>query len=117
MTEEWEYIEESIAAANRKSYLDSCPAVCRNCRFLDWYYEFGCTQHVYPVNDKCYLFANHKWFKPLFLRQKWDIQYKLWRVKVWFFEKILRIQRNSVVWMHPSFYDNDLDADYDGEDW
>lgn len=107
MTEEWEYWEEAIAASQEKSYLDSCPAICRTCRWLDNYYQFGCTQQIYPVTDgSCYMYINHKLFKPLWLWRKYDLSYLLWQAKVWFCEKVLRLKPNRVgSWKQWGYYE------------
>lgn len=96
MSEDWEYTDEAIQAQSDRDYLDSCPAICHNCRWLDSYYRFGCTQQVYPVNGKCYMHTDHKWFKRLWLGKKLDLHYLLWQAKVWFCEKVLRMRRNVV---------------------
>lgn len=96
MTEEWEYMEEAIAATRQKSYLDSCPAICRKCRWLDAYYEFGCTQLAYPdAKDNCILYTHHGNYKRFKLFGH-DFHYQLWQLKVWLCEKVLRMKRNHV---------------------
>ena len=106
MTEEWKYMEEAIAIGSQRAYLDSCSAICHNCRWLDVYYELGCTQSVYPVDDKCILYthqSNYKRFK-LF---GYDFHYLFWQAKVWFCEKVLRIKRNYIgSWKQWEYEDN-----------
>ena len=82
---------EQIEAERRQAYFDSQPAICQKCRWLD--YEFGCNQTAYPINDKCYLFANRKFLKPLWL---WDW---LWGVRVWICENVLHKRRNKHLWI------------------
>lgn len=107
MTEEWEYIEEAIAYQQAKEYLNSCPTICRNCRWLDSYYELGCTQLAYPVGNKCVLYTHRKWFKLLWLWKKYDLHYFLWQAKVWFCENVLRMKRNMVgSWKQWEYYDD-----------
>ena len=106
MTEEWEYMEEYMSTTHQKNYLDTCPAICCKCRWLDAYYEFGCTQLAYPVDGKCTLYthqSNYKRFK-LF---GYDFHYQLWQLKVWFCERVLRTKRNHVgSWKQWEYKDN-----------
>lgn len=105
MTEEWEY--EAVAIQSQRDYLNSCPAICRKCRWLDTYYELGCTQLVYPnANNKCILYTHHNNYKR-FKLFGYDFHYRLWQLKVWFCEKVLRMKRNHVgSWKQWEYEDN-----------
>lgn len=90
-----DYVDEAIEHDRKQTYFNSQPKICQKCRWMDWYYEFGCTQQVYPIEDKCYMFANHKLFKPLFWFNQFDIHYQLWKVKIWLCEKVINKKRNE----------------------
>lgn len=64
-------------------YIATCPTICQKCRWLDWYYEFGCSQMAYPdAKNKCILYTHQKNFKR-FRIWGYDLNYKYWQVKVW----------------------------------
>lgn len=117
MTEEWEYYEEAIAIQAEKNWLNSCPVICHTCRWFDSYYRAGCTQLAYPdAQDRCILYAYHANYK----RFNWfgkDFHYRLWQVKVWFFEKVLRQKANYIgSWRQWEYEDNPEWVD-DEDDW
>lgn len=117
MSEEWEYIEEAIAVNQQDEWLDSCPPICRDCRWLDSYYQMGCTQLAYPdAKNHCVFYTNHKWFRRLWLFKKWDLHYSFWLVKVLILWKVLRQQPNIVGSWRQWEYE-DYNDDEDLEDW
>lgn len=116
MTEEWEYEEEAIVIQQQNDWLSSCPTICHSCRWLDSYYQFGCTQLAYPnTKNRCILYTHHRWFKRLWLFKKWDLHYRLWQLKVWFYQKVLRRKPNYVGSWRQWEYSDDYEEDI--EDW
>lgn len=114
MTEEWEYMEEAIAEQSKKDYINSCPVCCLKCRWLDTYYETGCTMNLYPVNNKCLGYTNEKNYK----RFKWfghDLNWQWWKLKMWLLKK-LGFEPNYVgSWRQWEYSENY--QDYDEEDY
>ena len=82
-----EFQEAEQEYNDRKAYLDSCPAICRNCRWLDWYYELGCTQMAYPVDGKCVLYTHTDNFKR-FRVLGYDLHYYWWQLRTWLYSLI-----------------------------
>src|SRR6185503_19568881 len=115
MTEEWEYEEEELHHLNQRSYLDSCPPICRNCRWLDWYYELGCTQMAYPVDDKCVLYTHTDHFKR-FRVMGYDLHYKWWQLRTWLYS-LVGLKPNIVGSWRQWEYSEDCESDlWDDED-
>ena len=117
MSEEWE--EASLA----KQYLDSCPSICRNCRWLDWYYEMGCSQMAYPVEGKCMLYTHQRWFKMLLFfeghknyigkQRGVDVHYHLWRFRTWLYS-FIGLKPNIVgSWRQWEYTKEDHDWEYE----
>lgn len=113
MTEQWEYEQEAIEHLSQQNYLNSCPVICRTCRWLDVYYELGCVYGCYPNEDRCILFTNHlnyhrfKWFSK-------DLHYLFWQFRVWFQEKILKQRRNHIGSWQQWEYTEDTEDEYTG---
>lgn len=116
MSEEWEYVIEETEARSQQNYLNSCPVICRNCRWLDVYYRFGCTQLAYPdAADRCILYTHQANYR----RFKWfgvDMHHRFWQARVWFQEKVLRQRRNHVGSWRQWELDEDVDHGWDVED-
>jgi hypothetical protein len=78
-----DYMEEAIRdyqEQQRQERYERLPALCKRCRWLDWYYVEGCVHWRYPQDGKCALYTRHIYFHhPQWLQfLAWNIQYAIW---------------------------------------
>jgi hypothetical protein len=90
MSEDWEYIEEEIAAQKEREKQEryECqPEICKRCRWLDWYYAEDCVHTRLQEKDSCPLFLvdikRHPKMPIRLLHFIWHWQWRLWEFITW----------------------------------
>ncbi len=74
-----DYMEEAIRDYQDKqsqARYNRMPALCKRCRWLDWYYVEGCTHSRWPQDGRCALYTRDVYFR----RPQW-LQFLFWRVQ------------------------------------